>query len=118
MFIEPGIQVNPVINAAPSQSNMRHIELGQQGGSNAQIQRGLFLGKTPDRRQRQALGFHCYQPLEARRYASAPSSLASCLRLSGKPGALTAVLNSRAFSAIRCARYSSKLRPFLSATIA
>jgi hypothetical protein len=67
MVFEPGIQVNPVIDAAPSQANIRHIELGQERGSDPQVQRGLFLGKASHRRQRQALFLHDYQPRVARR---------------------------------------------------
>ena len=58
MFFEPGIQVNPVINAAPTQANMGHIQLGQKRGSDPQVQRGLFLGKTSNGGQRQAVVFH------------------------------------------------------------
>jgi hypothetical protein len=115
MVFEPGIQVNPVIDAAPSQANMRHFELGQERGSNPQVQRGLFLGKTPHRRQRQALFFHRYQPRLALRYASAPSSCASLRKSSTRPGALTAVLNLRALSATRCASRSSKVWPLRAA---
>lgn len=69
MVFEPGIQVNPVIDAAPSQANMRYIELGQQSGSDAQVQGRLLLGETPNRGQRQAVVFHdgSYSPREARR---------------------------------------------------
>jgi len=49
---------------------MRHIELGQEGDSYAEIERSLFLGQTANRWQRQANFFHgngLYSPLEARR---------------------------------------------------
>ena len=69
MFFEPGIQVNPVENAAPSQANVRHVELGQERDSDAQVDGGLFLGQASNRGQRQAVVFHDspYWPLEARR---------------------------------------------------
>ena len=76
MVFEPGIQVNPVENAAPTKANMRHVELGQERHSDAQVDGGLFFGETPHRWQRQAVVVHDspYSPLEARRYASTPSS--------------------------------------------
>jgi hypothetical protein len=58
MFIEPGVQVNPVENAAPSEANMRDLQLREQGCPDPQVRRRLFLGKTPHRRQRQAVVFH------------------------------------------------------------
>lgn len=76
MVFEPGIQVNPVENAAPTEANMRHVELGQERDSDAQVHGGLFLRQASNRGQRQAVVFHDgpYSPREARRYASAPSS--------------------------------------------
>jgi hypothetical protein len=69
MVFEPGIQVNPVENAAPSETDVRHIELGQESDSDAQVHGGLFLGQASNRGQRQAVVFHdsSYSPREARR---------------------------------------------------
>jgi hypothetical protein len=44
MVFEPGIQVNPVENTAPSEADVRHIQLGQERDSDAQVHGGLFLG--------------------------------------------------------------------------
>lgn len=43
MVFEPGIQVNPVIDAAPPETHMGHIELGQQRDPDAEVDRRLFL---------------------------------------------------------------------------
>jgi hypothetical protein len=59
MVIEPGIEVNPVIDAAPSDANERHVQLRQQGGPDAQVDRRLFLRQAAHRRQRQVGIVHC-----------------------------------------------------------
>ena len=59
MFVEPGIQVNPIENAAPTKPDLRYVELGQQRDADAQIDRRLFLGQTTNRGQRQAFVLHC-----------------------------------------------------------
>jgi hypothetical protein len=53
MVIEPGIEVNPVKDASPPDPNERHVQLRQQGGPDAQVDRRLFLGQAAHRRQRQ-----------------------------------------------------------------
>ena len=59
MVFEPGIQVNPVIDTPTPEAHMRHIQLGQERGSDTQVERGLLLRKTPNRGQRQAFVLHC-----------------------------------------------------------
>lgn len=59
MFVEPGIQVKTVINTAPTQANMRHFQLSQEGDSDAQVDGRLFFGEATHRGQRQAEIFHC-----------------------------------------------------------
>jgi len=53
MFVEPGVQVNPVINATPPQPDKRHIQLIEKRRADAQIDRRLILGQTTHGRQRQ-----------------------------------------------------------------
>lgn len=69
MVFEPGIQVNPVIDAAPPQANVGHIQLRQEGDADPQIDRRLLLGQAAHRGQGQAFVFHepPYSPREARR---------------------------------------------------
>lgn len=43
MLVEPGVQVNPVIDTAPSETHMGHVQLRQQRDPNAQVQGRLFL---------------------------------------------------------------------------
>jgi hypothetical protein len=59
MFVEPGIQVKTVINTAPTQANMGHLQLSQEGDPDAQVDGRLFFGQTTHRGQRQAEIFHC-----------------------------------------------------------
>jgi hypothetical protein len=51
MVIEPGIEVNPVVDAASADPNVRHVELSQQRDPDAQVDRRLFLGQTAHGRQ-------------------------------------------------------------------
>lgn len=71
MFVEPGVQVKPVINTASSEAHIRHIQLRQQRDPDTEVISRLFLGQTTNRGQRQAFFFHDealpYQPCEARR---------------------------------------------------
>lgn len=60
MFVEPGIQVKTVIDTAPAQANRWHIQLIEQGDTDAEIDRRLFLGQTPHRGQRQVDDFHFF----------------------------------------------------------
>jgi hypothetical protein len=53
MVIEPGIEVNPVVDATTADSNVRHFKLRQQRDPDAQIDRRLFLGQAAHGRQRQ-----------------------------------------------------------------
>jgi hypothetical protein len=66
MVIEPGIEVNPVIDAAPTDPHMRHVELRQQGDADAQVDRRLFLGQAAHGRQGQAGVLHHFRPWVAR----------------------------------------------------
>lgn len=52
MFVQPGIQVNPVIDTTPPETDMGHIQLYQERDANTQVFGSLFLGQTPHRRQR------------------------------------------------------------------
>lgn len=73
MFVQPGIQVNPVIDAAPTEPDIGHIQLAQESDADPQIFGSLFLGQTPNRgqgEQRRDRVFHGsgpYSPREARR---------------------------------------------------
>lgn len=58
IFIKPGIQVKLVIHAAPPHPHVGNGQLGEQRDPYAEVSRCLFLGKTPSRRQRQAVVFH------------------------------------------------------------
>ncbi len=58
MFIEPGIEVNPVEDLAPAQANAGHAQLRQERDPDPQVNRRLFLRQTPDDRQRQVRVFH------------------------------------------------------------
>lgn len=65
MFIEPGIQVNAVVHAAPAEPDAGHIELSQQRQPDAEIQRGLLLGEAAHGGQRQ-VGLVHHSPCLAR----------------------------------------------------
>ena len=69
MFVEPGIQVNPVEQATPAEPDLRYIELGQQRDADAQINGRLFLGQTTNRGQRQAFVLHCWFLFAVRGFA-------------------------------------------------
>lgn len=56
MFIEPGIQVNPVEDQAPTQTDAWHVQLHQQRNPDAKVHSRLFLRQTAHGRQRQ-IGF-------------------------------------------------------------
>lgn len=58
MFIEPGIEVNPVVDAAPADPNERDAQLHQQSGPDAQVDGRLVLGQAANGRQRQVRVFH------------------------------------------------------------
>ena len=59
MVIEPGIEVNPVVDATTTDSNVRHVQLRQQRDPDAQVDRRLFLGQAAHGRQWQVgLLFH------------------------------------------------------------
>jgi hypothetical protein len=53
MVIEPGIQVNPVVDATTPDPHVRHVELRQQSDPDAQVDRRLFLRQAAHGRQRQ-----------------------------------------------------------------
>jgi len=73
MFVQPGIQVNPVIDAAPPESNAWDIQLIQERHTYPQVLGGLFPGQAAhwwQGQQRRASFMHGlgpYSPLEARR---------------------------------------------------
>ena|ERR1017187_9755615 len=54
MLIEPGVEVNNVVNQAPPQTHGRRADLGEEGGPNAEIGRCLPFGQTPSGGQLQA----------------------------------------------------------------
>lgn len=65
MVIEPGIQVNPVKDQAPTEADARHVQLRQQRDADPQVDRRLFLGQAPDGRQWQVRFVH-HKPCLAR----------------------------------------------------
>ena len=65
MFIEPGVEVNSVIDAATAEPNERHIQLRQQGDPDAQIDGRLLLGEATHSGQRQVGRIH-HNPCLAR----------------------------------------------------
>lgn len=73
MFVQPGVQVNPVIDAAPTKSDAWNTQLIQERDTYSQVLGRLFPGQAPHRRQgkqRRASFMHGlgpYSPLEARR---------------------------------------------------
>ena len=70
MVIEPGIEVNPVEDLTPPQTNAGHAQLRQERDADPQVNRRLFLRQTPDDRQRQVRVFHhrSRRPAFARKY--------------------------------------------------
>lgn len=73
MFVQPGVQVNPVIDATPTKPDARHIQLIQERDAYSQVLGSLFSGQTAhwwQGQQRRASFMHGlgpYSPLEARR---------------------------------------------------
>ena len=76
MFVQPGVQVKPVIDAAPTETDFWHVQLSQERDPDTEVKRRLFLGQTTNRGQRQVDDFHVFvlcffwettYPLEARR---------------------------------------------------
>jgi len=73
MFVQPGVQVNPVIDATPPESDARNTQLIQERHTYPQVLGGLFSGQTAhwwQGQQRRASFMHGlgpYSPLEARR---------------------------------------------------
>jgi hypothetical protein len=62
MVFEPGIQVNPVKDAAPTDPHVRHVELRQEGDADAQVDRCLLPGQAAHGRQGQAGLIHHRNP--------------------------------------------------------
>ena len=58
MFIEPRIQVNPVIDQPTPKTEVWHPQLNEKRCTNAQILSCLILGKAAYGRQRQDGLFH------------------------------------------------------------
>jgi hypothetical protein len=58
IFVEPRVQVNPVIDDAPTDPNRRDALLLEERNANAQILRRLPLGKAADRWQRERRFIH------------------------------------------------------------
>jgi hypothetical protein len=65
MFIEPGIEVNPIKDQAPAQPDTGHAELHQQRDPDPQVDGGLFPRQKPHGRQRQIRLVH-HRPCLAR----------------------------------------------------
>ena len=64
MFVEPGVQVKPVVNTAPTKTDFWHVQLCKKRDPDAEIHRCLLFGQTPNRGQRQAF-FHDGDALKA-----------------------------------------------------
>ena len=62
MFVEPGVQVKPVIDAATTKTDFWHIQLSQERYPDTEINRRLFLGQTTNWGQRQADFVHVIRP--------------------------------------------------------
>jgi hypothetical protein len=58
ILIQPGIQVNLVIDAAAAKFHMRHVEFCEQGNPDPQVASRLFLGEATHNRQGQAVILH------------------------------------------------------------
>ena len=58
MVIEPGIQVNPVKDQAPTQADAGDAQLHQQRDTDPQVHRSLFLRQAPHGGQRQVRLVH------------------------------------------------------------
>lgn len=54
MLVEPGIQVNLVVDASASELHERHVERGEERHADREIGRGLACGQAARRRQREA----------------------------------------------------------------
>ena len=65
MFVEPGVQVKPVIDTATTETDFWHFQLIKQRYPDAEIKRRLFLGQATNRGQRQTDFVHVNGPVIA-----------------------------------------------------
>lgn len=70
MFVEPRVQVKPVINTAPPEANIRHIQLSQQRDTDTQIQGSLLFGQAANWGQWEVFSVHEYMALPTLRSAA------------------------------------------------
>ncbi len=65
MFVEPGVQVKPVIDTATTKTDFWHFQLIKQRYPNPEVHGSLFLGQATNRGQRQTDFVHVNDPVIA-----------------------------------------------------